>query len=242
MAALVFFDSMANQTAADDRAISTPARRSYRQGTRTELLEAAGHVFAEKGFDRATGKEICERAGANSAAINYYFGGMEGLHAAVLEEANRRLVPLESVTSAIARKTSARAKLQAIIELLVEKLLGPISSSWVLGVISREILLPTSALEHLFETQGLPKVRIAKSIIGELMELPEDHPAVARGCISVMAPMLLLFVADRYGLKRLFPNLLLTSNETKALSRHLVQFALGGLSAVARDAHAAHGH
>src|SRR5262245_63051572 len=113
-----------------------PARRSYRQGTRTELLEAAGHVFAEKGFDRATGKEICERAGANTAAINYYFGGMDGLHAAVLEEANRRLVPLETVTAAIAKKTSARAKLQVIIELVVEKLLEPISSSWVFGVFS----------------------------------------------------------------------------------------------------------
>jgi TetR/AcrR family transcriptional regulator, regulator of cefoperazone and chloramphenicol sensitivity len=230
---------MANQAAAPEPAISAVARRSYRAGTRTELLEAAGHVFAEKGFDRATGKEICERAGANSAAINYYFGGMEGLYGVVLEEANRRLVPLESVTAAIARKTSARAKLQAIIELIVEKLLGPISSSWVLGVISREILRPTSALEHLFETQGLPKVRIAKSIIAELMGLPEDHPAVSRGCISVMAPMLLLFVADRYSLKRLFPNLSLTSNETKVLSRHLVQFALGGLSAVARDVDAA---
>src|SRR5215831_14811430 len=165
MAALVFFDSMANQTAADDRAISTPARRSYRQGTRTELLEAAGHVFAEKGFDRATGKEICERAGANSAAINYYFGGIEGLHAAVLEEANRRLVPLETVTAAIAKKTSARAKLQAIIELVVEKLLGPISSSWVFGVFSREMIVPSPMIEHLFETQGLPKIRIARSII-----------------------------------------------------------------------------
>src|SRR5262249_20253227 len=130
---------MANQTAIEDHAISTPARHRYRQGTRAELLEAAGHLFAEKGFDRATGKQICERAGANSAAINYYFGGMDGLHAAVLEEANRRLVPLESVTAAIARKATARAKLQAIIELIVEKLLGPISSSWVLGVISREL-------------------------------------------------------------------------------------------------------
>jgi TetR/AcrR family transcriptional regulator, regulator of cefoperazone and chloramphenicol sensitivity len=233
---------MANDTSADDRASSAPLRRAYRQGTRTEVLEAAGHIFAEKGFDRATGKEICERAGVNSAAINYYFGGMDGLHAAVLEEANRRLVPLQSVTAAIARKKSARAKLQAIIELIVEKLLGPISSSWVLGVISRELLLPTSALEHLFETQGLPKVRIAKSIIGELMGLPEDHPAVERGCISVMAPLLLLFVADRYGLKRLFPNLLLTSSETKVLSRHLVQFALAGLSAVAREVRAGSGN
>jgi len=228
---------MANRTSAAAPVSPKASRKSYRQGTQGELLEAAGHIFAEKGFDRATGKEICERAGANSAAINYYFGGMEGLYAAVLEEANRRLVPLESVTAAIARKTGARAKLQAIIELIVDRLLGPISSSWVLGVFSREIILPTSALEHLFETQGLPKARIAKSIIGELMGLPVDHPAVSRGCISVMAPMLLLFVVDRQQLKRLFPTLSLNSDDAKVLARHLLRFALGGLSAVARDTH-----
>jgi TetR/AcrR family transcriptional regulator, regulator of cefoperazone and chloramphenicol sensitivity len=74
------------------------------------------------------------------------------------------------------------------------------------------------------------------------MGLPEDHPAVARGCSGVMASMLLVFVADLYRVKRLFPNPPMTSNETKALSRHLVQFALGGLSAVARCVHSGHGH
>jgi len=226
---------MTEQNTAPKLPTYRPRRKSYRQGTRAELLEAAGHVFAEKGFDRATGKEICERAGANTAAINYYFGGMDALHAAVLEEANRRLVPLETVTAAIAKKTSARAKLQVIIELVVEKLLGPISSSWVFGVFSREMIVPTPMIEHLFETQGLPKIRIARLIVAELIGLPEDHPAVTRGCISVMAPMVLLFVADRYHLKRMFPDLSLTSEHAAVISRHLLQFALGGLAALARD-------
>lgn len=207
----------------------------YRQGTRAELLEAAGHVFAEKGFDRATGREICERASANIAAINYYFGGMDGLHAAVLEEANRRVLPVETVAAVIAGRTSARAKLQAIIELGIERLLGPISSSWVLGVMGREILAPSSALEHLYQTQGLPKIRIIKSIVGELMGLPPEDPAVARGCISVMAPMLMLFIADHRALKRLFPALGLAPADGNALARHLCQFATAGLAAVARD-------
>jgi TetR/AcrR family transcriptional regulator, regulator of cefoperazone and chloramphenicol sensitivity len=226
---------MTEQISAPKLPTYRPARKPSRQGTRTELLEAAGRVFAEKGFERATGKEICERAGANTAAINYHFGGMDGLHAAVLEEANRRLIPLESVTAAIAKKTSARAKLQVIIELVVEKLLGPISSSWVFGVLSRELIAPSPMIEHLFETQALPKIRIARSIIGELMGLPENHPAVARGCISVMAPMVLLFVADRSHLGRMLPDLSLSGGDAQLISRHLLQFALGGLTAVVRD-------
>lgn len=216
---------------------SLPRRRSEdRQNTRAQLLEAAGHLFAQKGFDRATGKEICERAGTNSAAINYYFGGMEGLYAAVLEEANNRLVSLQTLTSTVAAAGDATAKLQAIIELAVDKLTGPVSSSWVLGVIGRELVAPSPALDELRERQGVPKARILMSIVGELMGLPDDHPAVARGCLSIMAPCLMLLISDRLMLKRVFPALSLGRGDAPALVRHMVEFALAGLAAVARDA------
>src|SRR5687767_8420753 len=42
--------------------------------TRTRLLEAAGEVFGERGFPDSTVCEICRRAGANVAAVNYHFG------------------------------------------------------------------------------------------------------------------------------------------------------------------------
>src|SRR5215469_18909334 len=125
---------MATRSRPRPLALAAHRRAGDRLDTRAELLEAAGHVFAEKGFDRATGKEICERARANTAAINYYFGGMDGLYAAVLEEANRRLVSLQTLSSAVAAASDAKAKLRAIIELAVDKLTGPVSSSWVLGV------------------------------------------------------------------------------------------------------------
>src|SRR5437660_1736994 len=43
-------------------------RKLADRGTREQLLEIAGQFFAEKGFDRATSKEICRRARANPAA------------------------------------------------------------------------------------------------------------------------------------------------------------------------------
>src|SRR5271156_6006861 len=102
------------------------------QQTRSALLEAAGHVFAEKGFDGATGKEICRRAGANTAAVNYYFGSMRGLYAATLWEAHSRLVTFEALSAAVAQKAAPRAQLRAVISLFVTTLTGPVASSWVL--------------------------------------------------------------------------------------------------------------
>lgn len=204
--------------------------------TREKLLEAAGQVFAEMGFDRATGKEICERAGANAAAVNYYFGGMDGLYEAVFREARSRMVTLKALTAAVAGKADAKAKLEAVIELLVEALTAPLSSSWVLRVIAREIVAPSPAVDALREKEMIPKSRIMKAIVAELMGLPEDHAAVARGCVSVMGPYFMLFVCDRRTLKSLFPQFSLAPENTTDLIRHMVQFAVAGLKALADDA------
>jgi len=202
-----------------------------RDDTRAQLLEAAGQVFAEKGFDRATGREICERAGANVAAINYYFGGTEGLHAAVIEAAHDRLITLDKLTAVVAGKPDARAKLESIFALAIDLLTGPISQSWVLRVLAREFLNPSPAIDRLIERQGIPKLRILKGIVGELMGLPEGHPAVARGCLTLIAPCCMLLVGDRRMLKRAFPNLYLSREYADALARHLTEYAVGGLMA-----------
>ena len=55
------------------------------ESTRARLLETAGEVFAEKGYEAATVREICEKAGVNLAAVNYYFGGKELLYVQTLE-------------------------------------------------------------------------------------------------------------------------------------------------------------
>lgn len=52
--------------------------------TRRRLLDAASDVFAEQGFEKATVREICERAKANVAAVNYHFRSKRELYARVL--------------------------------------------------------------------------------------------------------------------------------------------------------------
>src|SRR5689334_11460760 len=65
--------------------------------TRARLLEAAGEEFAEKGFEGATVRAICKRAGANIAAVNYYFGDKEQIYTQAVFEAHRCGVALPPV-------------------------------------------------------------------------------------------------------------------------------------------------
>src|SRR5262245_28294098 len=56
--------------------------------TRQRLINTAGEIFAEHGFRAATVREICSRAQANVASINYYFGDKEGLYIEAVQAAH----------------------------------------------------------------------------------------------------------------------------------------------------------
>ncbi|PJZ24670.1 AcrR family transcriptional regulator [Leptospira hartskeerlii] len=60
-----------------------PKKRD-RKATETALMKAGIQVFAKKGYDAATTKDIAKAAGANEALIMRYFGGKKGLLEAIL--------------------------------------------------------------------------------------------------------------------------------------------------------------
>lgn len=53
---------------------------------RANLIAVATPLFAAKGFKGVSVREVATAAGANLSMISYYFGGKEGLYAAVLTE------------------------------------------------------------------------------------------------------------------------------------------------------------
>lgn len=55
------------------------------ENTRDRLIKIAMEMFAEHGYDKTSVRELARKADANIAAINYHFGGKEGLYQAVLE-------------------------------------------------------------------------------------------------------------------------------------------------------------
>ncbi len=47
--------------------------------TREQILEAAWNLFAERGFEDVSVRDVTNAAGVNLASISYHFGGKEGL-------------------------------------------------------------------------------------------------------------------------------------------------------------------
>src|ERR1700681_4238371 len=74
-------------------AIAT-VRRTRPRGEirRSQILDAAAHVFLEKGYAGATIDLVTERAGASKATVYSFFGGKDGLFAAIVEERVERIL------------------------------------------------------------------------------------------------------------------------------------------------------
>lgn len=62
--------------------------------SRQALIEASRPIFADKGLEGATVKDIADAANVNVALISYHFGGKEGLYRAAIESVGRERLEL----------------------------------------------------------------------------------------------------------------------------------------------------
>ena len=90
--------------------------------TRTQILDAAEHLFAERGFRGTSVRAITDLAGANLAAVGYHFGSKAELLAAVI----RRVVdPIIAAQGAGLDRLLAQTPDPSVAD-LVEAFAGPL--------------------------------------------------------------------------------------------------------------------
>ena len=100
-------------------------------GSKRKLLDAAEVLFAEKGFEAVSVRDITQVAKTNVAAVNYHFGSRDGLLTLVMMRymvpvTEERLARLESLE----KKWSGKSiPLEELIDALVRPLVGQVRKS-----------------------------------------------------------------------------------------------------------------
>lgn len=193
---------------------------------RSRLLEVAGPVFSEKGFEKATVREICQKADVNLASVNYYFGDKEQLYLEVIclaKEMGVSRAPLPEWSP----ETSPEQKLRDWVTTLVMRMLG--ADSWSNHLIMCEVLRPTKACEHLIQELFRPFVNIADSILLEM--LGEEVPAYRRmQCVfSIAAQCQFYRVSDDLVTLMLGNEEKLANYHVENLIEHILQFSLAAI-------------
>jgi AcrR family transcriptional regulator len=206
-------------TGADDPA---PAR------TRQQILEVAGEVFAEAGFHHATVREICRRAGANIAAVNYHFGDKETLYTEVLRYAQQKAFEKHPPFRGAAPTATPEEKLRAFVHSFLLRIFdeGPIA--WFGKMMSREMVEPTRALDLLLRERLRPMVGQLRGIVSEILSCPAGDEKV-RLCIFSIVSQCVFYHHCRTMILRLFPEQKLNAAEAERLADHITRFSLAAM-------------
>lgn len=141
-------------------------------GTRERLLLKAAELFAQRGFESVSMRDLTQAAEVNLAAVNYHFGSKEALIAEVvirtmqpmnderlrlLDEAEAAAhpgpAPVEQVADAFLRPIVLMVRETPLSEMLFFKLMGRC-------LVDRTHLVPAAAMPH-FERMAL---RFAKAL------------------------------------------------------------------------------
>jgi AcrR family transcriptional regulator len=136
--------------------------------TRQQILDAAGPVFADKGFQKATVREICAAAGVNVAAINYYFGDKHQLYVTTVQQAHENraaTVPLPAWDGF----DSPTEKLRGFVRTILARMVGLEEAPWQTRLLMREVLAPTEACRQLVEAYFRPMMQVLLNIIDEIV-------------------------------------------------------------------------
>lgn len=135
--------------------------------SKTRLLLAAGPVFAEKGFQGATVREICETAQVNIASVNYHFGDKESLYVETVRRA-RQMRAEQYPMPEWPAGTPAEVRLRQFIKTMVERMLAEEETPWQLRLLMREVLEPTEACRQLVNEYFRPQMERMHQMLREL--------------------------------------------------------------------------
>jgi AcrR family transcriptional regulator len=147
---------------------------------RKRIILAAGEVFAEKGYQAATVRQICQDAGVNLAAVNYYFGDKERLYIETVRFAHRPDDEPDELPE-WPEGTPTEAKLRDFIRGLLTRMMGQ-RAPWQRQLMFREMLSPTVACRELVRTYIRARFDQLRQILSEV--LPPETPVHQRHQIA----------------------------------------------------------
>lgn len=192
---------------------------------RQRLLEAAGEVFSERGFRDATIREICERAKANIAAVNYHFGEKEELYKAVFDYARGYALRFDDATLS---SGPAEQRLRVFIYATLARFFDEGRPAWLSKLIAQEMIHPTKMLDLLVQHQIRPNSERLMVIVRELMGMEADDETL-RLCVSSVVAQWLYYFHCGSVIKRLNPGQRFGPLEIQKLADHITEFSVAAL-------------
>jgi TetR/AcrR family transcriptional regulator, regulator of cefoperazone and chloramphenicol sensitivity len=193
--------------------------------TRTRLLKAAAEVFAEHGYENATIRQICTRADANVALVNYHFGDKLELYTEVLRFA---LQPGAGFSVPVVTGDPATA-LRQIVGSMVERAFETGDQANLrFRLMFNEFIRPSGATARVVDVVLRPVYDRLREIVGAILNLPPENEKT-RLCVHSILGQVAHFAHSRQMLGLLWPEMKMTPAQRELVADHITQFTLAYL-------------
>ncbi|KPJ93362.1 MAG: hypothetical protein AMJ53_07385 [Gammaproteobacteria bacterium SG8_11] len=142
--------------------------------TRSRLLKAGIRLFAESGFKGVSVRELCAEAEANVAAVQYHFGGKEGLYRAIFEDTleeddSRFRTAMDNINTVIDNANGDRTQLSLALELYIKSFFArfPLDEHkrWFSVLVLRELSFPGQGFDLIYERRAKPSQQVLTRIV-----------------------------------------------------------------------------
>jgi TetR/AcrR family transcriptional regulator, regulator of cefoperazone and chloramphenicol sensitivity len=204
--------------------------------TRQAIMEAAGKIFAEEGYSKATVRDICRQASANIAAINYHFGNKKGLYLAVLKHYQE--IAFQTYPPDLGMKETQRPeeKLRAFIRSFLMRIMNEGRPAWFGKLLAREFTEPTWAFDIMVKETIRPSFQLLTGIVAAITGKKIKDRRVLLCSMSVVGQCL-YFRHSHPVITRLFPEEAFGPQQIDELTDHITNLSLHGLLQVKSAKH-----
>jgi len=196
--------------------------------TRARLLRAASEVFAEVGYHSATVRQICSRAHANVALVNYHFGDKLGLYTEVLQQLLPRAAEVAALDKAMNQNISPEDILRFMIRTRVRAICGRDLKDLRFQIVVHELTRPTPALATIINEVSRPLYKRLCELIGRTSGLPPGDEKTHLCAHSVLG-QIVFYLLEGPLLVRLWPDLKMDPEQVDRIADHIADFSLAYL-------------
>jgi AcrR family transcriptional regulator len=205
--------------------------------TKNHILDEAEILFAQKGFDAVSVREITAAAKCNMGAVNYHFQSKKNLYMAIFQS---RWIPRELSMYEYLKKNlskidapSPAALIQAVAQAYLE---GPLSERELRchrQLIIREINNPTEAFELVADQTLLPLFKYLQDHLKPFLPGHLDEENLTLDIMSIFG-ILLYFTYSRPMISWILGRQYDPDFKARLISQ-VVRFSLEGLSVNGKD-------
>ena len=198
--------------------------------SRAKLLREATRLFAEKGLDATSVKDIAEAAGLNVSLISYYFGGKEALYSECIEDFGRwRLRTAQDLLAPAPTEEEFSLRLRLFME---DFLRVHCDEPHVTTILHRDMACNNPAIQDVFERTFLRSFEQLCSFLenGKSQGYLDENLDTILIASQVLGSMIHLCRHDEHN-RRYFGNTIFDANYRKHFAESHVRTLLHGVSA-----------